>query len=105
MATINNPQAVRFCNERVRVAANHFSRLYAWCKSVSNEWTAQGMGTLIPNSADQVADGAATDGRPIITGSDVNVMAARVTEFINLMEATSNQKLNQILKVAPDSTG
>ena len=100
MADITNPQAVTFCNERVRIAANHFMKLYWWSKAVSEEWASQGIGALIPNDSSVIIDGSQTDGRPIITGADVNTLAARVGEFINLLEADNNAKLNQISKVS-----
>jgi len=100
MADITNPQAVAFCNERVRLAANKFMDLYWWCKMVSEEWAAQSIGSLIPNNADVLIDGSATDGRSICTGADINTLAARVAEFTALLEATANAKLNQIAKVS-----
>ena len=100
MADITNPQAVRFCNERVRQAADKFGQLYNWCVAVQNEWAAQGIGDLIPNDSSPIIDGAQTDGRPLLTGADVNTLAARVTEFTAMLEANANAKLNQILKVA-----
>jgi len=100
MADITNPQAVKFCNERVRVAADRFGQLYWWSKIVAQEWTAQGIGALIPNDASVVMDGSATDGRPIITGADVNTLAARVAEFVALLEAGGKEKLDQISKIA-----
>ncbi len=105
MADINNPQAVRFSNERVRLAANKFTSLYWWCKLVTQEWDAQDIGSLIPNDESVILDGSATDGRPIITGADVNTLATRVTEFIALLEADDNLKFNQIIKVAPQPEG
>ena len=104
MADISDPQAVHFCNERVRGAANHFSRLYWWCKLVSEEWASQGIGALIPNDASVILDGSAQDGRAIITGADVYTLAARVSEFTALMEADAKLKLNQISKVATRET-
>ena len=100
MADITNPQAVAFCNERVRLAANKFMDLYWWCKMVSEEWVSQGIAALIPNDASVLMDGSATDGRPICTGADINTLAARVAEFTALLEATTNAKLNQIAKVS-----
>ena len=100
MADITNPQAVRFCNERVRPAADRFAQLYWWAKAVAAEWAAQGIGALIPDGASEVIDGARFDGRAVITGADVNTLAARVSEFIALLEADEKAKLNQILKVA-----
>ena len=100
MADITNQQAVSFCNERVRVAANHFMKLYWWSKEVSQEWTAQGIGALIPNDESVLIDGSATDGRTILTGADIHTLAARVAEFVALLEANTNAKLNQIVKVS-----
>ena len=98
---IDNPQVVRFSNERVRQAADRFGQLYNWCKAVRDEWQAQGIGALIPNDpAEEILDGAQTDGRPLITGEDVHVIKDRVLELITLLEANGNEKLNQILKVA-----
>lgn len=105
MADIDNPQAVRFCNERVRTAANAFAQLYNWAKSVSAEWTAQDMALKIANSAgDKVIDGSATDGRPIITGEDVYNVKDLVSEIIMLLETNTSEKLNKVLRVAPHPT-
>jgi len=97
---ITDPQAVRFCNTRVRQAADRFGQLYNWCRSVRDEWTAQGMASLIPDTAEAIDDNADVDGRPLITGADVHVIKDRVVELIALMEASSNEKLNEILRVA-----
>jgi hypothetical protein len=100
MADITNPQAVRFCNERVRLAADKFAQLYNWCIAVRNEWTAQDIASLIPNDASAIIDGAQTDGRPLITGADVHTIKDRVVELIGLLEANTSEKLNEILRVA-----
>ena len=101
MADIINPQAVRFCNERVRQAADRFAQLYYWCSIVRDEWTAQEMASLIANdSAAEVIDGAQTDGRPIINGEDVHIIKDRVLELLNLLDANSGEKLAQVLTVA-----
>ena len=101
MADITDPTAVRFCNERVRTAADRLAQAYNYAKIVSAEWTANDMGTTIPNnSGDTVIDGAATDGRHVITGEDVNSLINRLDELITDYEATSSAKLNTILSVA-----
>ena len=97
---IDNPQAVKFCNERVRQAADRFAQLYWWSKIVAEEWAAQGIGTLIPNDASVLMDGSATDGRSVLTGMDVNALAGQVSAFIAGMEANANANLNIIHKVA-----
>jgi hypothetical protein len=100
MADITDPQAVRFCNERVRQAADRFGQLYNWCCSVRDEWTAQDIAFLIPNDSSMIVDGSQTDGRPLIFGDSVHTIKDRVVELIALMEASDNEKLNQILSVA-----
>ncbi|KKN49380.1 hypothetical protein LCGC14_0643560 [marine sediment metagenome] len=101
---ITDPQIKRFCNEQVRQAADRFGQLYNWCRAVRDEWTAQDMGTAIPNTTEVIDDGADFDGRPIITGADVHAIKDRVLELITLMEATSNEKLNEVLRVAVNPT-
>lgn len=98
---IDSPQAVRFSNERIRVAADRLAQAYNYAREVVDEWNAAGGTTLIPNDAGQtVIDGADTDGRPIITGADVNNVINRLSELINDYQATGNAKLNTVLQVA-----
>lgn len=98
MAEITNAEAIKFCNEKVRVAANQYAQLYYRAKAVYQEWTANGLGDIIAyDNADLVVDGSATDGRHPISGIDVNNLMTRLGEVITDMEASSNAKLNTIL--------
>jgi hypothetical protein len=98
---ITNPEAVKFCNEKVRTSADKLGQLYYVAKAVSQEWTANSLGSIITNSADDdVIDGSATDGRHPITGADANNIINRLTEFVTDMEANTNAKLNTVLGVA-----
>lgn len=101
MADITNPQAVRFCNEKVRPMADVLSETYFTCKSIIAEWNAQGFGSvlLFSNTTDHVVDGSLTDGRPLITPAQVNNIITRCTEFVADYEAGSNAKLNTVLQV------
>lgn len=106
MADITNAQAVKFCNETIRPAANDLAQLYYRAKRVTQEWTAQEMSTLIANTdADTVIDGSAEDGRPIIQGDDVHNIVNRCNELISDYEATTNAKLNTVLAVATNAGG
>jgi hypothetical protein len=100
MPAITNTQAVRFCNEQIRPLADLYAQLYFREKAVAAAWVAQGMGTLIPNTADLVSDGAATDGRAQITGAMVNTFAGLVVTMTGDVEAASNAKLNTLLQIA-----
>ncbi len=101
---IDDPQAVRFCNKRVRQAADRFGQLYNWCRAVRDEWTAQDIASMIPNTSEAIDDNADVDGRPVITGADVHAIKDRVVELIALLEAGGNVKLNEVLRVAVNPT-
>ncbi len=105
MPDISDPQAVRFCNEKVRVAADKLAQAYNCANQVLDEWTARGGVALVPNSADAVLDGSATDGRPPITGADTNNIIKRLSELIADYDALSAAKLNTILGVAVNPGG
>jgi len=97
---IDDPQAVRFANERIRPAADALARTYHLAKQVQAEWTARGGVAMLPNKSDAVLDGAETDGRPVITGADVNNVINRLAELTADFEAYGAAKLNTILRVA-----
>jgi len=100
MADITNAEAVKFCNEKVRVAADKLAQAYHFAQQVTAEWTANNMASVLPNQADDVIDGSATDGRHPITGIDANNIINRLNELIADYEADSSAKLNTILGVA-----
>jgi hypothetical protein len=101
MADITNAEAVAFCNDKIRPVADKLAQAYYDAKIVVDDWTANSMGTLIPNSAsDIVVDGSATDGRHVISGADATTIVTRCMEFVADMEANNNAKLNTILSVA-----
>lgn len=100
MADITNPTAVKFCNEVIRPLADKYAQLYYAAKTGGDVWTAQNLAALIPNTADPVIDGSATDGRATITGAMVNGFVANCAALIADLEATSKLKLNALLKIA-----
>ena len=98
MADITDPQAVRFANEKIRVAADKLAQAYWHAKRVQAEWAANP--GLIANKADVIDDGSKTDGRPPITGTDANNIVNRLAELTADYEAGGSAKLNTILGVA-----
>ena len=102
MATITDPEAVRFCNEQVRVGADKLAQMYYAAKAIKDEWIANpNLATLIAfDNPDDVVDGSATDGRHPISGIEVNNLITRLGELITDMEAGGNAKLNTVLAVA-----
>ena len=102
---ITNPTAVRFSDAKIRVAANRLAQTYNFAKKVSAEWDALSGSALIPNNAaETIVDGAAQDGRPVITGAHANNVINRLVEMITDMEANGSAKLNTVLQVA-NNTG
>lgn len=100
MADIDNPQAKKFANEKIRVAATDLAKAYYRAQQVLAEWWAMGGANLIPNTSDTIIDGAAEDGRPIITGAQANNIINRISELVADYEDSGSAKLNTILQVA-----
>lgn len=106
MAEITNPEAVKFCNERVRTVADRLAQMYYEAKAVSDEWTANNLGAIIAyDNTDLVVDGSATDGRHPVSGADVNGLMNRLNELVADMQANNNAKLNTVLAVAVNIQG
>lgn len=105
MPDITNPQAVRFSNEEIRPLADAYATLYFAAKRVEAEWTAQNIGALIPNTADVIIDGSATDGRAEITGAKVNGLINAVAALVADLEANTNLKRDVLLQIAVNVRG
>ena len=102
MADISSPQAIKFCSESVRPLADDLVMFYYAARRVRDRYISIGAATLIPNeTASKVLDGADVNGKPIVTGADVNVALAVMAEVLTLLEANDSVKLQQLLKVAP----
>ncbi len=112
MANNVNAQAILFANQRARPMADLLYSTYLSCKAFSQQWTAQGVATVIPNDSNLIQDGATVasgtaDGRTPITDAQVNVLFAHVTDLIAYFEGASGtptnnaslQNLNQIIAV------
>lgn len=97
---VTNVQAITFSNSQIRLIADRFMQLYWFAKAASSDWTAKDLASIIPNDSTVMTDGAATDGRTIITSGDVNIIVAHLNTFIADLEASANLKRNQIDKVA-----
>jgi len=99
---ITNPQAVTFCNSRVRAMADQLAQAYYACLALQNDWFAQGVGDVLTNTSDVVDDGAAVDGRAQITGAAAVNVITRAMEFVTEMQAGG--KLGTVLAVAVNPT-
>lgn len=101
MANNTNVQAVKVANEQIRPLADAMAQLYDRAKgigqlAVANNWN----GTLFATDADTLIDGAATDGRGIVTNGQLKIILSLAAAFVTDFETSSNLKLNQTLQVA-----
>lgn len=97
---IDNPTAVRFVSEKARVAAGLIAQAYYFARVTRDEWFANNMVAIIPVDGGDVADGAAQDGRHVVSGNSVTNVINRCIDLITDLEANNNAKLNTILSVA-----
>lgn len=97
---IDNPQAVKFCNEEVRTVADKAAAYYWQAKAFLAEWSAQNLGSIIPDDPLQIiVDGSAEDGRGPITGRDVNNLKTHIEAMVTDLETNANMKLNILMKI------
>jgi hypothetical protein len=80
MGVVNDPQAIKFCNERLRPLAEEFERLFAEMQSVKGWWDVYGatfFGGAVQGT-DLVDDGRAAEGVAQLTAADVLSFMAHV---------------------------
>ena len=104
MPDIVNPVAVKFCNEKIRPAAETLAQAYYTLKRLLDEWSALNLANVVTNTADPVVDGAMADGRPPLTGARANTIITRATEFVADLEANSAAKLNSVIRVSVNNS-
>ena len=97
---ITDPQAVRFCNETIRPAADKFAGLYYELSRMKRQWIAEGMGAKLPDDGQVVEDGAPADGRPPADTTKVNAVKVRVVALVDDLEANNYEVLNILLSLA-----
>ena len=101
MADITNPEAVRFCNDRLRPMADALAVAYYAARSFVDEWDANSMNNLITNTnLDTIIDGSSGDGRHHVTGADARRVYDVALAFVTDIEATSRLKLKYLHEVA-----
>jgi len=100
---VTNPEAIAFCNARIRPVADKLAQVYYLAKQIRNEWYANDMGSKLPVGGGTVADGAAGDGRHPITADSATLIINRLEDLINDLEANNSAKLFTLLAVAVNS--
>jgi hypothetical protein len=99
-----NAQAIAFANNYARRVADDVVSCYLTLKRIKQVWDGQSVGTVIPNTADLIQDGATSavgtaDGRAPVTNAQINVLISNCVTLIAQFEANSNLILNQFQQV------
>jgi hypothetical protein len=97
---IENPQAIKHCNEKGRVLADAMVTLYESARAYRADWDANGIGAVLPNTTEEVKDGAHTDGRPLMTGAKANALYAAAGAIVTWFEAGNPSRITQVRQIA-----
>jgi len=97
---IDNPQAVRFSNERGRVCADALVSAYHTAKETLIGWDIWQLAELVPADGGTIADGADRDGRPPADGANVNALMAAAAALVDFFEANDQAVLKAALAIS-----
>lgn len=97
---ITDPQAVKFSNDSLRTFADSYVGAYQRAKAIQVRWASEGLAAKLPDTPDEIDDGAHTDGRTIVTSADANDMIAAADQLVALMESDAMALLMKISKYA-----
>lgn len=92
MADNTNPQAVRFCNEQLRVGCDAIISGIRTLRQLTTNYSAQGIGPLVAGNAELqaavMADGSAVDGRTPLNGYDVDLAKGAAVALLAWADGT-----------------
>ena len=88
-----DPQLVAFCNAQTRVLADVLTAMELKLQPYLDEYQARDIGNLVAagDPAETIEDGAATDGRPIVTGNDCLLMVNLVNSLKAFWDGANKQ--------------
>lgn len=102
-APTTSPQVKLFCNGPIRNGAQELADVYINAKRVTTVYGARALAADIPATDDPIDDGAADDGRPVISGNDVRAIITLLANFCADYEANAGAKLIAVARVAPNA--
>lgn len=82
MADNTNPLAVRFTNEKARVFAESLLTTIQTARSFKSFYDANSMDTVFPATADNIADGSDTDGRPRVSNNAIRALYTAASDLL-----------------------
>jgi hypothetical protein len=88
MADITDPVVIAFLSERVRPRAEQIRALLHLLQDDRDEWLAEGIGALVPDTSDIIQDGRAAEGVAQLTGAELRlIVISRYGELLTTLEA------------------
>ena len=107
MAVINSPQVISFSNALGRPGADRAVRLYWWAKETLAAYNANGIAGILDGFAgvDTLGDGAAADGRTVLTKNDLLNLVSNLQTIVTNFEAGSNAVLNVFTRPSVNGQG
>lgn len=101
---IDNPELVRFSNEKGRICADSVLQAYNIAKQFIDHWNH--FSSPMPNTTDEIADGSqssmgnSADGRKAVTVEKYNQFRTACKKVITLMESNNDEIKNLLLTIA-----
>lgn len=104
MAEINNPEAIRFCNEQVRPLAELLRSLNATMRSIERLWNL-GLDAHFANGADTVEDGRESGGVSRMTASHVTGLIGELNSILTRFKEAGVMDIIEYPCVRPFAVG
>lgn len=108
MADITTPQAVRFCNEKLRPACDSIISAIRTLRELRAEYVAHGIGPLVAGTSQLqqsvLVDGSATDGRTPLTGYDVDLASGAAQAILDWADVAGAAHIAALTKPAVNTT-
>lgn len=102
MATAT-PQQAFIMNQKMRPAADRLGKTYNFLKALQAEAAAQGWSAQFGSTGTTLDDGAVSDGRPVLTDTDITNFISLVGTFITYMEQSAFANRNLVAKIGPNT--
>jgi hypothetical protein len=102
---ITDTQVVRWSNERARTLADLLTRTSYVLSGFIADYAAQGIAAKITaaGAANNVGDGAATDGRPFVTGTQLTNLRAAALQVQTAIDTTLVSGVGTSVKAIADA--
>ena len=91
MADVTNPQLVLWANQRVRPLVNKLQNILLSAQQFQTDYANQSISSQITTAggANLMADGSDVDGRPRVSGTQIQNLKAAIDQIVTAMATTN----------------